>query len=453
METNHTSPINQPNDNPGFFQSSTAKILMVGLLTLVLLIPLAFVKDLIYERSQRQKEVVSEINYKWGEDVYMYGPVLKIPYTAYSEIKTVDSATKKVIIQQSAETKFAYFLPDKLNATINVDTEKKKRNNYESVVYKSTLAFDGNYALPDFNSQSIANENIQWNKASILVKTNNIKSITGAVTINIGGKKYAFEPSAEEAEKDSVSSLETKFFDARDLFAADNSGFDFKINYKGSEQIKIVPIGKMTTAKMKSNWPSPSFDGNFIPESSHIGTEGFTADWKISHLNRAFGQQHFGYLPSLKDYTFDVRFIIPVDQYQQNERAAKYGFLVIGLTFLVFFLIQSVSKISIHIFQYGMIGLALVMFYTLLISITEHSSFLLAYIVAGISVVVMISLYSISILKSIKFPVFIALSLAALYSFIYVIIQLENYALLVGSIGLFAILGAVMYFSRKIEWK
>ena len=134
METNHnlhTSPINQPNDNPGFFQSSTAKILMVGLLTLVLLIPLAFVKDLIYERSQRQKEVVSEINYKWGEDVYMYGPVLKIPYTAYSEIKTVDSATKKVIIQQSAETKFAYFLPDKLNATINVDTEKKKRNNYE----------------------------------------------------------------------------------------------------------------------------------------------------------------------------------------------------------------------------------------------------------------------------------------------------------------------------------
>lgn len=456
METNHnlhTSPINQPDNNPGFFQSSTAKILMVGLLTLVLLIPLQYVKSLIFERAERQKEVISEINYKWGENVYMYGPILKVPYTSYSEVKTVDSATRKVIVQQSAETKFAYFFPDKLNADINVNTQQKNRSNYQSVVYTSTMAFNGNYPLPNFSKHSIADGNIQWDKASIVVKTNNIKSITGAVTITIGGKKYAFEPAAEESDKDSVSSLETPLFNVKDLFIANNAGFDLKINYKGSEQIKIVPIGKMTTAKMKSNWPSPSFDGNFLPESSIITKEGFTADWKVSHLNRAFGQQHFGSIPSLQPYTFDVKFLIPVDQYQQNERAAKYGFLVIGLTFLVFFLIQTVSKISIHIFQYGMIGLALVMFYTLLISITEHSSFRLAYIIAGLSVVVMISLYSVSILKNIKFPAFIAIALSALYSFIYVIIQLENYALLVGSIGLFAILGAVMYFSRKIEWK
>lgn len=456
METNHnlhTSPINKPDDNPGFFQSSTAKILMVGLLTLVLLIPLQYVKSLISERAERQKEVIDEINYKWGENVYMYGPILKVPYTYYSEVKTVNSSTNKVVVQQSAQTRYAYFFPDKLNANINVNTQQKNRSNYQSVVYTSALAFNGSYSLPNFNVQSIANENIQWDKASIVVKTNNIKSITGAVTISIGGKNLNFEPASEESDKDSVSSLETRIFNARDMFTAGSAGYDFKINYKGSEQIKIVPIGKMTTAKMTSNWHSPSFDGNFLPERSHITDNGFTADWKVSHLNRAFGQQHFGSIPSLKAYTFDVKFLIPVDQYQQNERAAKYGFLVIGLTFLVFFLIQTVSKISIHIFQYSMIGLALIMFYTLLISITEHSSFRLAYIVAGISVVVMISLYSISILKSIKFPVFIALSLAALYSFIYVIIQLENYALLVGSIGLFAILGAVMYFSRKIEWK
>jgi inner membrane protein len=141
-----------------------------------------------------------------------------------------------------------------------------------------------------------------------------------------------------------------------------------------------------------------------------------------------------------------------VDEYQQNERASKYGFLVIGLTFLIFFLIQSISKINIHIFQYSMIGIALIMFYTLLISITEHSSFSFAYLVAGASVIIMISLYSISILKDRKFPTFIGISLSVLYTFIYVIIQLEDYALLVGSIGLFLILAAVMYFSRKIEW-
>lgn len=154
----------------------------------------------------------------------------------------------------------------------------------------------------------------------------------------------------------------------------------------------------------------------------------------------------------MKNYSFGVDFIIPVDEYQKNDRASKYGFLVIGLTFLIFFVIQSISKISIHIFNYTMIGLALVMFYTLLISITEHSSFLKAYLIAGISVVLMISLYSVSILKSKKFAAFIGLSLTALYTFIFVIIQLENYALLAGSIGLFVILGLVMYFSRKIDW-
>jgi inner membrane protein len=142
-----------------------------------------------------------------------------------------------------------------------------------------------------------------------------------------------------------------------------------------------------------------------------------------------------------------------VDQYPQNERASKYGFLLIGLTFLTFFLIQTISKISIHIFQYGMIGLALVLFYTLLISITEHSTFSIAYFIATIAVIIMLFLCTLSILKSKKFSLFIALALAALYIFIYVSIQLENYALLVGSIGLFLILEIVMYFSRKTGWE
>src|SRR5690606_33025510 len=157
------------------------------------------------------------------------------------------------------------------------------------------------------------------------------------------------------------------------------------------------------------------FDGNFLPEKKTITDGGFTSSWRISHLNRPFVQQYFEDLPDLGKYSFDVGFLIPVDEYQKNERASKYGFLVIGLTFLIFFLIQTISKISIHIFQYTMIGLALIMFYTLLISITEHSSFRLAYVIAGVSVVAMITLYSMSILKNIKFPLFIAASLTGLY--------------------------------------
>lgn len=438
----------------GFFQSSTAKILMVGLLTLVLLIPLQYVKSLIFERSVRQKEVVAEINQKWGGSVYFYGPILKVPYNTYEETNLVDAKTKQVTVQRTRYTEYAYFFPEDLRANleVNVDPDGKKRSIFKSIVYTSIMDFKGSYKMPDFRTKKITEEDIQWDKASIIVRTNNIKGIKGAVNINLGGHKYALEPVAGNSNRDTVSTLESNSFNIKDLAAKGRTEFNIKISHNGSEIVKIAPIGKQTQAAMTSNWHSPSFKGNFLPESKTITNDGFSANWNISYLNRPFTQNRFGSLPDLSEYTFDTGFIMPVDQYQQSERAAKYGFLVIGLTFLVFFLIQTISKISIHIFQYTMIGLALIMFYTLLISITEHSSFLIGYLVAGASVVVMIGLYSRSIMKNIKFPAFIALSLTALYTFIYVIIQLEDYALLVGSIGLFLILGAVMYISRKIDW-
>ncbi|RZJ57234.1 MAG: cell envelope integrity protein CreD, partial [Flavobacterium sp.] len=315
----------------------------------------------------------------------------------------------------------------------------------------SQMDIKGSYTLPDFAAENIPADNIQWDKASIVIRTNNIKGIKGGVNIQLGGQKHTFEPVAK-VDRDTIATLETRVANLREVFAGGAVPFSLNIIYNGSEQLKMVPIGKITEATMASNWHSPSFAGNFLPESKTVNDNGFTSAWKISYLNRPFTQQYFGALPDLSEYSFDVDFLIPVDEYQQNERASKYGFLVIGLTFLIFFLIQSISKISIHIFQYTMIGLALIMFYTLLISITEHSSFRLAYIIAGVSVVIMITIYSYSILKDKKFPLFIVMSLTALYSFIYVIIQLENYALLAGSIGLFLILGAVMYFSRKIDW-
>jgi inner membrane protein len=315
------------------------------------------------------------------------------------------------------------------------------------------MDFSGSYVRPDFAKWDIADQNIQWDKATIVLRTSNVKSIKNQVTLDLDGKAYRFEPTLAR-QNDTVSTLETGFVDLAALRSTGKMAFKFNVDYNGSRSVAVAPIGKTTTARMVSDWHSPSFGGNYIPEDKDkvISAEGFKASWQIIHLNRPFAQQSFDSLPDLRPYAFAVDFVTPVDQYQQNERAAKYGFLVIGLTFLVFFLIQSFSKIAIHIFQYSMIGLALVMFYTLLISITEHSSFTAAYLIAGSSVVVLIGWYARSILKSGKFSAFIALSLTALYSFIYVIIQLEDHALLVGSIGLFLILAAVMYVSRKIDW-
>jgi inner membrane protein len=439
---------------PGFFQSTTAKMIMVGMLTLVLLIPLEYVKSLIEERSKRQSEVIVETNEKWGESIYFYGPILKIPYKTYTETISVNEKTKEILKQKATKIEYAYFFPDELyNATTAKMAKPLKRSLYKSNVFKAQMDFTGSYTKPNFEINSIPDEDVLWDKVTILIKTTDMKSIKSQVNLKLGTNNYRFEP-GQNSQDDSVASLETRVVDLGNLKGNEKLDFKFRVDYNGSKQIMMAPIGKTTEAKMISDWHSPSFMGNYIPDEKNkqISDKGFEAQWRVLHLNRPFAQQSFETLPDLKRYAFGVDFLIPVDEYQQNERASKYGFLVIGLTFLIFFLIQSISKISIHIFQYSMIGLALIMFYTLLISITEHSSFSLAYIIAGSSVVALISLYSVSILKNRKFPAFIGISLTVLYTFIYVIIQLEDYALLVGSIGLFLILAAVMYFSRKIDW-
>jgi len=437
-----------------FFQSNTAKIIVIGLLTLVLLVPLQLVKSLIDERSQRQKEVVEETSDKWGESIHFYGPILKVPYKSYTEAFVIDPATNKQVKTKTTEIKIAYFFPEELKNKSTVTMAKPlERSLYQSNVFSAALNFDGHYIRPNFKKNNTPDEDILWDKATIQIRTTNLKSIKSQVNVKLGSQNYRFEPS-QNSDSDSIAFLETGIVDLQGLLDNQKLDFNFTINYNGSKSLYIAPIGKTTTAKIASNWHSPSFMGNYLPNEKNkvVNNQGFNAEWEVLHLNRPFAQQSFDSFPNLNPYTFGVDFITPVDEYQQNERASKYGFLMIGLTFLIFFLIQSISKINIHIFQYSMIGLALIMFYTLLISITEHSSFTFAYLVAGASVVLLISLYSISILKNKKFPAFIGISLTGLYTFIFVIIQMEDYALLVGSIGLFLILAAVMFFSRKIDW-
>lgn len=440
--------------NKNFFQSTTAKMIMVGLLTLVLLIPLFFVQDLIRERNLRKKEVVSEVSELWGKEITFYGPILRIPYKSVTETTVEDEKTKKTSIQRYTSIEYAYFFPEKLHNTSDVKKNTSlKRGIYNNVVFTANMKFEGNFAKPNFEKLEIKEADVLWEKASIIVKTTNLKSIKSDLKIKLNNHKEAFE--SKPAEDTYYGILETNSFDYKALANNDNINFNFTMSYNGSDSIQFIPIGKTTTVSIDSDWQSPSFNGSFAANNStkKISKMGFHADWKILDINRSFSQQYTTKVPDLNEYTFGVKLLETVDQYQQNERASKYGFLVIGLTFLIFFLIQSVSKINIHIFQYTMIGIALVMFYTLLISITEHSSFSIAYVIAGVSVVGLITLYSVSILKNRKFPAFIGVSLSVLYTFIFVIIQLEDYALLVGSIGLFAILAAVMYFSRKIEWR
>lgn len=415
------------------------------------------VQDLIRERAERQKNVVTEINDKWGDAVTIYGPVLKVPYRSFRE-KQITNSQKEVITESIEEIDYFYFFPNKLKIQSHIDPEIKKRGIYKTAVYKSMTSISGIFSASNFTNEDISEENILWDKARIIFNTSNLKGVNDQINIEINNSQYAFN--SRYQQKNTLPSanqglylMESEVLKQIDLPVEKAISFKMQVSVNGSSEISFVPIGKTTEAEIISDWKTSSFIGAFLPfNENKLTDEGFDAKWKILDINRPFPQSFRDNLPELSEYAFGVNFMIPVDEYQKSERATKYGFLVIGLTFLVFFLIQTLSRIPIHPFQYLMIGLGLVMFYTLLISISEHSSFLRAYLIAGISVILMISLYSKSILKGWKFPVFIGVSLLALYSFIYVIIQLESYALLVGSIGLFLILAGVMYVSRKIDW-
>ncbi|SFS60172.1 cell envelope integrity protein CreD [Lutibacter maritimus] len=438
--------------------SLTARMLMIGILIIVLLIPLSYIESLINERAIRQESVVNEINEKWGNEVLLYGPILKIPYKTYTEKIITTSNAKENRTEKIESINYAYFFPKKLDMKANINPEEKKRGIYKTSVYKSEIAINGNFEKPDFSIIDVKDEDVLWDKSIVLIKTSNLKGINNQVEIFFKNESFPFLPKYEETYKElntkiSLNNLETSAIKKEAIQLLTTNNFSIKLNLSGSKQIRVIPIGKETDLSITSNWKTANFIGNFLPLNTDKITEnGFNAKWKVLHINRPFQQEYFNSLPNLNEFAFGVNFMIPVDEYQKSERSAKYGFLVISLTFLIFFLIQSISKINIHPFQYLMIGLALTLFYTLLISISEHSNFLKAYLIAGSSVIVLITLYSKSILKTFKFPLFIGLSLSALYTFIFVIIQLENYALLVGSLGLFIILSIIMYASRKIDW-
>ncbi|NVK52141.1 MAG: cell envelope integrity protein CreD [Flavobacteriaceae bacterium] len=435
--------------------SSTARMMMIGFLSFILLIPLIFIEDLIRERSHRQDSVINEISKQWGNEVVIYGPILKVPYKVFSEKTITNEKTKQVTTEKIEHIKYGYFFPEKLDVNSTINPEQKKRGIYTTAVFNSNILINGTFDSLDFSQKEVDAKDILWNKSKILLKTTNVKGVNSLLSVVINGKNYGLSSAATERYNEyGYYTLESSAVALKEIRKS-KKPFSFSLDFsvRGSKEIRFIPIGKETTAQIASNWKTAKFMGEFLPYNpDKISENGFNAKWKILDINRPFSQQHFGELPYLNQFDFGVNFKIPVDEYQKSERSAKYGFLVICLTFLVFFLIQTMSKINMHPFQYLMIGLALLMFYTLLVSISEHSNFLKAYGIASISVIGLITIYAKNILKSIRFMMLVGTSLSALYAFIFIIIQLESYALLVGSIGLFFILATVMYVSRKIDW-
>jgi inner membrane protein len=231
-----------------------------------------------------------------------------------------------------------------------------------------------------------------------------------------------------------------------------DSRFSLELNLNGSEQLRFIPMGETTRVNLESTWPSPSFNGAFLPVSRQVSNNGFSATWNILHLNRNFPQFWVGNQYMVGESSFGLRLLITADIYQKSIRISKYAVMFIVFTFSAFFFSEVISRKRVHPIQYILIGLAIILFYVLLLSLSEHLNFDLAYILSAAAITTIITGYSRGILKSNYFALTVFGILIVLYAYLYIVLQLEDYALLMGGIGLFMVLTTVMYITRKIDW-
>jgi inner membrane protein len=426
------------------FQNVFFKMFVIFVLILILSIPAFMVQGLIHERMMRQEEAVTEVSSKHAMEQQLTGPILTIPFRKTRTALNQNTGRQETV----TERHYLHVLPDQLNIKGTVLPEKRKRGMYEVIVYKSNMNFAAQFDELHLDYLNVAKEQIELDKAFLSIGITDLKGLSEQVKIQLNDSSFMCNPGIpvnDVIESGLHINVPLKVEDRR-------IKVDFKLDLKGSQELMFVPIGKETRVNLTSPWKDPSFDGEFLPHTRTVSKEGFSAEWKVLHLNRNYPQFWVGEKNSLSDSAFGVDLKLPVDVYQKSMRVAKYAMLFIVLTYLVFFFVEILNKVLIHPIQYILVGLALVLFYILMLAFSEHIYFDWAYLLAALMTIGLIYFYARAILKSGKLAAMTAAILTILYSFIFVIIQMQDYALLVGSIGVFLILAVTMHFSRKIDW-
>ncbi|MCH2223635.1 MAG: cell envelope integrity protein CreD [Crocinitomicaceae bacterium] len=425
------------------FENIFFKMGMIAVLIVLLLIPTVMVQNLIHERMNRQDEAIAEVSTKHAHSQTLTGPILTIPYLITKTLQDSKGDVKVV-----KERKYYHVLPEELNIQGNVTPEKRKRGIYEIVVYGADLNVNG--IFDDFNLENngIHKEQLLLDKAFITLGISDLKGVKDQVKFKFSDSNVMFNPGV--INNDVVHSGLNVHVPIESLDG--ELKFDFDLSLNGSEQLMFAPVGKVTNVAVKSPWKEPSFDGNFLPFNRKVSESGFVANWKVLHLNRNYPQQWIGNKHRIQGSNFGVNLKLPVDVYQKSMRVAKYAILFIVLTYLVFFFVEILNRILIHPIQYILVGIALILFYVLMLAFSEQIYFDYAYLLAALMTIVLIFMYCRSILKSWALAGMTAAILIILYGFIFIIIQMQDFALLFGSLGVFMILAVTMYFSRKIDW-
>jgi inner membrane protein len=419
----------------------TKAVIVVGLV-LIMSIALLPISSLVSERSQLQESTKVEVSQQWSKAQRIYGPYLKI----YGERKVTDIEYVNGKPKERTINKFdcVFLSPSDLKINGKVNPQKRERGIYEVILYDSDFHIEGDFSMKAIDSYFF--DKIDWDKTEFYFGISDMRGLNENVFVEVGEEKVKLENSSYgnllKAKMKAVSE------------ETESLNFEFDSKFRGSEYIEFIPNSANTKIEISSPWQSPSFYGDFLPISHEITNEGFTAKWNVLEMNRNIPamSNHIDTKPK-QEYVFGVELIEPNDNYQKNRRAVKYGILIISLTFLGFFFSENILDKRVHIVQYGLVGAALIVFYCLLLSFSEIITFNPAYLLSTLMTVGLIFMFCRSIFKSTKPPLVIAMITALSYSFIFAIIQLEDTALLFGSLGLFTILAITMWVSRKVNWE
>ncbi|HEX8280047.1 MAG TPA: cell envelope integrity protein CreD [Chthoniobacterales bacterium] len=445
---------------PAFRQQNRTilKLLGVGALILVMLIPLMMISGVLEERLQRRNEAVSDITASWGKDQNILGPVLCLPYRYQTlvvrEVPTGDGRVERREVEET-QVGNAYFLPELLKVNGDVQTQLLHRGIYDAAVFRAQIALTGRFAVPDLGALKIDPADVLWADAFVTIAVGDLRGTREGLVLDWGGEKRPLLPGSE------LPGYTTGATARLMLTGAMAAPIDFAIplDVNGSGGIFFAPFGVQNEAEMKSNWPDPGFRGAFLPAERSVRPDGFDAKWQVSYYGRDYPQQWTSRMGNerfnertVSASLFGVQLLSILDAYRYVERSIKYGVLFFVLVFTTFFLFEVTARQKIHPFQYLMVGAALCLFYLALLSISEFLGFGIAYLIAGVAATGLITWYCRYFLGGGVRTLMVGAGLAGVYTFLYITLRQQDYALLMGSIALFLVLALVMFVTRRVDW-
>ena len=430
------------------------KVAAIAVLSIALLVGLMWIGSMVRERQQRRDMVVHDIAESSSNAQTIKGPVLVVPYVKTVRIWKEDSSAGNRRIEERQISGEMVLLPEEFKLNGQVPTELRKRGIYEAHLYHANLQIHATFDIPAHYGIGDEAELFRFGPPVLALGVTDIRGIQSVSKMALNGAPLkVLAGSTSDILGPGVHAAVASVDGTQDT----HLGLDMELSVLGTSQFEVIPVGRASRIVLESNWPNPSFNGAYLPVQHTITTSGFQAQWNTSffstNLEEAMRKCVAGTpCTEVDSRTLGVSFIDPVDQYLKTDRAIKYGFLFISLTFVGFFLFEMLKKLAVHPIQYSLVGAALALFYLLLLSLSEHIGFGAAYALSSSACVLLIGFYVSGILHSARHGLGFGAMLTLLYGLLYGLLGADDYALLMGSILLFGLLAAVMVITRDVDW-